>query len=226
MSVSTVETAPHVRGLLGAFLFSGDAVEKRVGVLSGGERSRLALSKLLLEPVNFLILDEPTNHLDVDAREALVQALNGYDGAVILISHDRHMIELTADRLVLVENGGAADYSGSIDDYIDFVLGRNQPRAGAKPKQSKNDRKAGELARREARALKQAAAEAEAASARLAALCSALDRAMFDPESAEPELASLPISELGRRREKLAVELKEAEARWLQASEQLDSLAA
>ena len=136
------------------------------------------------------------------------------------------MIELTADRLVLVENGGAADYSGSIDDYIDFVLGRNQPKAGAKPKQSKNDRKAGELVRREARALKQAAAEAEAASARLAALCSALDRAMFDPEGAEPELASLPISELGRRREKLAVELKEAEARWLQASEQLDSLAA
>jgi len=215
-----------VRAQLGRFGFSGDKAMTLVAKLSGGERARLALALITRDAPHLLILDEPTNHLDVDAREALVQALNGYDGAVILISHDRHMIELTADRLVLVENGGAADYSGSIDDYIDFVLGRNQPKAGAKPKQSKNDRKAGELARREARALKQAAAEAEAASARLAALCSALDRAMFDPEGAEPELASLPISELGRRREKLAVELKEAEARWLQASEQLDSLAA
>jgi len=99
---------------------------------------------------HLLILDEPTNHLDVDAREALVQALNSYTGAVIPISHDRHMVELTADRLVLVDGGTAREYAGSMEDYIDFILGRNQPRDGAsgdgggggKGKGGKQDRKA------------------------------------------------------------------------------------
>jgi ATP-binding cassette subfamily F protein 3 len=162
----------------------------------------------------------------VDAREALVQALNDYDGAVILISHDRHMVELTADRLVLVENGAAVDYPGSIDDYIDFVLGRSQPRAEAKPKLVKVDRRAAASARNEASELKKAASDAEAESARLAAQCSAIDRAMFDPAGAEPHLALLPMSELSRRRAKLGAELALAEARWLEASEQLESLAA
>ena len=105
---------------------------------------------------------------------------------MIIVSHDRHMIELTADRLVLVENGGAREYGGSVDDYIDLVLGRNQPPAEAKLKQPRPDRKAAAKAREEARALKKAAAEAEAASAQLMAQCSAIDRAMFDPASAPP----------------------------------------
>jgi ATP-binding cassette subfamily F protein 3 len=96
-------------------------------------------------------------------REALVQALNGYDGAVIIVSHDRHMIELTADRLVLVRNGEAAEYAGSVDDYIDLVLGGSA--ASEKPKQQRQDRKVAAKAREDARALKKAAAEAEAASA-------------------------------------------------------------
>jgi ATP-binding cassette subfamily F protein 3 len=215
-----------VRAQLGRFGFSGDKATTLVAKLSGGERARLALALITRDAPHLLILDEPTNHLDVDAREALVQALNGYDGAVILISHDRHMIELTADRLVLVEGGAAKDYAGSIDDYIDFVLGRNQPKAEAKPNASKEDRKAGAKAREEARALKKAAAEAEAASARLAALCSAIDRAMFDPESADPELAALPMSELGQRRAKIAAELHTAELRWLEASQRLECIAA
>ena len=136
------------------------------------------------------------------------------------------MVELTADRLVLVENGAAVDYPGSIDDYIDFVLGRNQPRAEAKPKAGKSDRRAAAKARDGASALKRAASDAEAESARLAAQCSAIDRAMFDPAGAEPDLASLPMSELSRRRAKLETELALAEARWLEASEQLESLAA
>jgi ATP-binding cassette subfamily F protein 3 len=220
------KTPGAVRAQLGRFGFSGEKATTLVGKLSGGERARLALALITREAPHLLILDEPTNHLDVDAREALVQALNGYDGAVILISHDRHMVELTADRLVLVEHGEAVDYAGSIDDYIDFVLGRNQPKAERKPKVSKADRKAGSKVREAARALKNAAAEAEATSARLTALCSALDRAMFDPASAEPDLASLPMSELSRRRAKLAADLEEAEARWLEVSEQLEQLAA
>ncbi len=196
------KTPAAVRAQLGRFGFSGDKAMTLVAKLSGGERARLALALITRDAPHLLILDEPTNHLDVDAREALVQALNGYDGAVILISHDRHMIELTADRLVLVENGGAADYSGSIDEYIDFVLGRNQPKGGGQAEAVERRPQGGRAKAREAaRALKKAAAEAEAASARLAALCSALDRAMFDPASAEPELASLPIASLSRRRE-------------------------
>lgn len=220
------QTPGAVRAQLGRFGFSGDKAMTAVSKLSGGERARLALALITRDAPHLLILDEPTNHLDVDAREALVQALNDYDGAVILISHDRHMVELTADRLVLVENGAAVDYSGSINDYIDFVLGRNQLKAEAKPKGVKSDRRAIANARNEASALKRAASHAEAESARLAAQCSAIDRAMFDPAGADPNLASLPMSELSRRRAMLGAELALAEARWLEASEQLESLAA
>ena len=141
---------------------------------------------------------------------------------MILISHDRHMVELTADRLVLVDDGTAKDYPGSIDDYIDFVLGRNQPKAAAAPKAAKGSRKADAKARE----LKKAAAESEAASARLAAICSALDQAMFDPAGASPELAALPVGELSRRRAEVAAQLAAAEARWLELAEQLERIAA
>src|SRR5215218_7989117 len=198
-----------VRAQLGRFGFSGDKATTLVGKLSGGERARLALALITREAPHLLILDEPTNHLDVDSREALVQALNGYDGAVIIVSHDRHMIELTADRLVLVENGGAAEYCGSVDDYIDLVLGRGVTGAES-PKRERHDRKAAARLREDARALKKAAAEAEAASARLAAQCSAIDRAMFDPANAASEFANLPISELGKRRAEIATELAAA----------------
>jgi ATP-binding cassette subfamily F protein 3 len=218
-------TPGAVRSQLGRFGFSGDRATTLVAKLSGGERARLALALITRDAPHLLILDEPTNHLDVDSREALVQALNGYDGAVIIVSHDRHMIELTADRLVLVENGGATEYAGSVDDYIDFVLGRGAP-AEVKPKQQRHDRKAAAKAREGARALKKAAAEAEAASARLAAQRSALELAMFDPTNAPSELANMTMSELGLRRAEVAAELEAAEARWLEANEQLEKIAA
>ena len=218
-------TPGAVRAQLGRFGFSGDKALTLVAKLSGGERARLALALITRDAPHLLILDEPTNHLDVDSREALVQALNGYEGAVIIVSHDRHMIELTADRLVLVENGGASEYSGSIDDYIDFVLGRSAP-AADKPKQTRHDRKAAAKAREDARALKKAVIEAEAASARLVAQCSALDLALSDPSNAPAEFANVSMSELSRRRAQLAADLEVAEAEWLAANEQLEQLAA
>ena len=219
-------TPGAVRAQLGRFGFSGEKATTAASKLSGGERARLALALITRDAPHLLILDEPTNHLDVDAREALVQALNDYDGAVILISHDRHMVELTADRLVLVENGAAVDYPGSIDDYIDFVLGRNQPRAESKPKPVKADRKAAAKVRDEARALKRVASDAELQCTQLTAQLSAIDRAMFDPAGGDPSLASLPMSELSRRRAKLASELALAEERWVEASEQVERQAA
>lgn len=210
-----------VRAQLGRFGFSGDKATTVTSKLSGGERARLALALITREAPHLLILDEPTNHLDVDAREALVQALNDYDGAVILISHDRHMVELTADRLVLVDDGKAVDYAGSIEDYIDFVLGRNQPKAEARPKAAKAFK-----AREDAKALKKAAADAERESARLTEERSALDRAMFDPSGADPSLAKLSMGELSKRRAKVTAALEQAEARWMELAEQLEREAA
>jgi ATP-binding cassette subfamily F protein 3 len=215
-------TPGAVRAQLGRFGFSGNRATTRVGQLSGGERARLALALITRDAPHLLILDEPTNHLDVDAREALVQALNDFAGAVILISHDRHMVELTADRLVLVDNGTAVDYAGSIEDYIDFVLGRNQPKAEGRPKADKKDRKAAARAREDARQIGRAVADAEAAIARLHAQAAGLDRALADPASAEPALRALNMGELARRRADITRELEAAEQAWLTASEQLE----
>ena len=124
-----------VRAQLGRFGFSGPRATQKVAEMSGGERARLALALITRDAPHLLILDEPTNHLDVDTREALVQALNGYGGAVVLVSHDRHMLELAADRLLLVDSGTAKEFSGSLDDYTDFILGR-KPKGAEKPKQA------------------------------------------------------------------------------------------
>jgi ATP-binding cassette subfamily F protein 3 len=218
------KTPAAVRGQLGRFGFSGNTATAQVGTLSGGERARLALALVTRDAPHLLILDEPTNHLDVDAREALVQALNAYDGAVILISHDRHMVELTADRLVLVDGGTATEYAGSMEDYIDFILGRNQPREAqsSDAKGAKPQRKAGAQWREDMRALKKQVSEAETRMGRLQKQLSAFDAALIDPASAPNDLAQLNMGELSRRRAAVADELEEAEAAWLDASEALE----
>jgi ATP-binding cassette subfamily F protein 3 len=214
------KTPAAVRAQLGRFGFSGDKATTMVARLSGGERARLALALITREAPHLLILDEPTNHLDVDAREALVQALNGYEGAVILISHDRHMVEATADRLVLVDQGSATAFDGNIDDYIDFILGRNQPKGEGKAKGGKVDRKAQASARDNAREARKLASEAERTIARLSAEIEAIEATMADPAQS----AILP--ELARKRTWKASELADAEMRWLELSEQAEQLAA
>jgi ATP-binding cassette, subfamily F, member 3 len=216
------KTPAAVRAQLGRFGFSGHRATTQVAQLSGGERARLALALITREAPHLLILDEPTNHLDVDAREALVQALNDYTGAVILISHDRHMVELTADRLVLVDNGTAADYPGSIEDYIDFVLGRNQPKAEGKAAGPKKDKKAHARAREEAKLARSEISQAEKTIASLQAEASALDRAMFEPTAAAPQFAKLTMGELAQRRARVTKDLAAAEEQWLRASERLE----
>src|SRR5579884_3845043 len=118
LRVATVETAPHVRALLGAFLFSGDAVDKRVGVLSGGERSRLALAKLLLQPANCLLLDEPTNHLDLTAKEVLLEALLAYQGTIVIVAHDRYILDRLPTQVIEVGGGRAVRYLGNYEDWV------------------------------------------------------------------------------------------------------------
>jgi ATP-binding cassette subfamily F protein 3 len=211
-----------VRGQLGRFGFSGAKATTLVGKLSGGEKARLALALITREAPHMLILDEPTNHLDVDAREALVQALNAYEGAVVLVSHDRHMLELTADRLVLVDNGTATEYGGSIDDYTDMILGKNQPKVEGGKSNKKEDRKAAAQAREREAQLRKAVKDAEADMAKLEVTRSAIDKAMFDPVSAGNDYANLTMGELSQRRAKISDALDAAEAKWVQASENLE----
>ncbi|MEN9924543.1 MAG: hypothetical protein RL268_669 [Pseudomonadota bacterium] len=219
-----------VRAQLGRFGFAGSKATTEVGKLSGGERARLALALITRDAPHMLILDEPTNHLDVDAREALVQALNEYSGAVVIVSHDRHMLEMTADRLVLVDSGTAREFDGSIDDYIAFVLAREPAAAGkddgSRGVNKKEQRKANAEARERGQELRKRARKAEAELERLTAERSAIDQAMFDPASAAPALAKLTITELMKRRAVIETQIEAAEAAWLEASEAFEAIVA
>jgi ATP-binding cassette subfamily F protein 3 len=217
-------TPAAVRAQLGRFGFSGDKATTKVGKLSGGERARLALALITRDAPHMLILDEPTNHLDVDAREALVQALNMYKGTVVLVSHDRHMLEMTADRLVLVDNGTAKEFDGSLDDYIAFVLKGD---AGQGDAASKADRAASKKASAEQRerfnAMKKTLRGIEDEMAKLTREREALDKAMNDPAAAEPRHARLSMGELNKRRAEVVDKLADAEARWMEAGEAMEA---
>lgn len=112
------DMVPKLRDILGAFLFSGDDIHKKVGVLSGGERNRLALAKMLLRPSNLLLMDEPTNHLDLFSKEVLLDALKGFDGTVVFVSHDRYFVNGLATRVVEVGEGKLTDYYGNYEYYL------------------------------------------------------------------------------------------------------------
>ncbi len=116
-STSPTEMVPVLRNLLGAFLFRGDDIYKKVSVLSGGEKNRVALLKLLLRPVNLLVLDEPTNHLDLNSKDILLEALQDYSGTLLFVSHDRYFIEKLATRVIEIKGGSAKDYPGDYEYY-------------------------------------------------------------------------------------------------------------
>ncbi len=215
-------TPGAVRAQLGRFGFSGPKATTKVGKLSGGEKARLALALITRDAPHLLILDEPTNHLDVDAREALVQALNEYEGTVVLVSHDRHMLELTADRLVLVDGGTATEFSGTIEDYTDFILGKGPAKEKVSKADRKEDKKAAAAAREAKAGLKRAVSDAEADLAKLEVVLTAIDRAMFDPAAAANEYKGLTMGELSQRRGKIIAAQEAAEAKWVRASEAMD----
>jgi ATP-binding cassette subfamily F protein 3 len=195
-SAACTDDHPRLRGHLGAFRFSGDDVEKKVSVLSGGEKARLALAKLLLRPANFLILDEPTNHLDVPSCEVLEEALRGYAGTLLFNSHDRSFINALATRVIDVRGGVLRAYSGNYDDYA-RGLARAAPEDG--PAESTS-------------ATAMSAAPAGAKAERMAARANAKARARR-LERARKRLAAVEeeIFELEERLEALTHQLTEPE---------------
>jgi ATP-binding cassette subfamily F protein 3 len=227
-------TPSAVRAQLGRFGFAGEKATTVVGKLSGGERARLALALFTRDAPHMLILDEPTNHLDVDAREALIQALNAYSGAVVIVSHDRHMLEMTADRLVLVDAGTAKEYDGSVEDYIAFVLSKDAGSARPETREvsrekgvnKKDQRKLAAELREKGQTLRKHAKAAEAQLEKLTAARSAIDLAMFTPQSADAALANLSMTELMKRRARIEADIETAEGVWLETNEALDAMTA
>jgi len=201
------------RSRLARFGMTVEKAETTVANLSGGERARLLLNMVAMERPHLLILDEPTNHLDIDSRRALTQALNGYAGAVILITHDRSLMELVADRLWLVTDGSVRQFDGDMDDYARFVLERARTASRPKP-----ERVAPPPPPRAAIApLKRKLEATEVVLARETGLAAELDASLDDPQLYAGDPTRL--TELRRQRARVAERLARAEAEWMRAAE-------
>jgi ATP-binding cassette subfamily F protein 3 len=222
------ETEQQVRGRLARFGLDAARAGTKAAHLSGGEKARLALCLMCLDAPQFLILDEPTNHLDIDSREALVEALNDFPGAVVLISHDRHLVELVADRLWLVAGGRVQPYEGDLDDYRRLLLetdagggGPGRP-AGSAP--SRAERRSAGQRRSLVAPLREAARRAEQELARLSAELAAVEARLADP--ATYALGGNDPAILRRRLGELTGLVAAAEARWLEAESEIEQLQA
>jgi ATP-binding cassette subfamily F protein 3 len=218
-------TVQQVRTQLGGFGFSADKQMTRVGNLSGGERARLMLALATLDKPNLLILDEPTNHLDIDARGELLAALNDFDGAVVLVSHDRRLLEATADRLLLVANGKVEPFDGDLDDYRRFLLsGDNAPTQRAEIKPKTEPRRDSAERKRQIKAVKEKIETAEHQIADLNAEIAKLDSALSDPLLFTRDPAK--GKSVSKKRADAARKLADAEARWVAANEELEKTTA
>jgi ATP-binding cassette subfamily F protein 3 len=219
-------TLEQVRNQLGGFGFTQDKQQTLVGQLSGGERARLMLALATLDKPNMLILDEPTNHLDIDARNALLTALNDFDGAVILVSHDRRLIEATAERLLLVADGHVTPFEGDLDDYRRYLLsGDNTPTRRVEVEQPKPNKEVARRSNAEKRAqlkpLKDKVTAAESQIASLTAELAKLDKSLSDPLlfSKDPAKAA----SVSKKRADAARKLEAAEKAWVSATEAYES---
>ena len=207
-----------VRGRAGAIGFSGKAGDTLVKNLSGGEKARLLLGLATFFGPNMIILDEPTNHLDIDSRAALAEAINDFPGAVIMVSHDRYLIEACADQLWVVADGTVTSYDGDLDDYRRAVLstrGAKVPTRERSP--NRNERNDANTRTREKRVpLKQRISETEAEMARISGIIAKIDAALALPDlfTRDPKQAA----QLSKARASAAKALSRAEEAWLEAS--------
>ena len=207
-----------VRTRLGSFGFGQEKAFVPVADLSGGERARLNLALVTHAAPALLLLDEPTNHLDIESREVLVQAINEFPGAVVLVSHDEHLIELIADRLWLVANGTVRPFAGDLEDYRRLVIERGGSGEGVRSNGPNSRREARRLAaerRRELDPLRQQARLAEKTVARLTKERDALDRSLAQGNGLSP-------AEALKRRAELVRLIERAETEWLTAAEAIE----
>jgi ATP-binding cassette subfamily F protein 3 len=212
----------QLRSQLARFGFSGDKAEVKVENLSGGERARLALSLITRNAPHLIILDEPTNHLDIDARQTLIEALAEFSGAVIVVSHDRHVVELSADRLVLVADGTATDYSGSLEEYRALVLSEGRSAGEPDKRQTRrNERRNAAQAREKVQPLRAEVKRADAEVTRLTLRRREIERTLLDPKSYGAG-AKFALGDLVKEKGQIEAALAAAEARWLEASEALE----
>jgi ATP-binding cassette subfamily F protein 3 len=217
-----------VRARAGQIGFSGQRADTKVENLSGGEKARLMLGLATFGGPNLVILDEPTNHLDIDSRAALIEAINDYKGAVILVSHDRYLLEACVERLWLVANGGVAPFDGDLDEYRRLVLsdrrahtrnGKSEKAAAPKPAS-----RGGTPLRAEVSALRKRVAQAEALTEKLQAEIARLDAALSDPDlfARDPAKGAL----IAQARSEADAKLAQAEQDWLEAAGALEALSA
>jgi ATP-binding cassette subfamily F protein 3 len=213
------EREERLRQRLGGFGLSQEKADLPAGHLSGGEKARLTFALMSALAPQILILDEPTNHLDINSREALVEAINDFSGAVILISHDRHLIELTADRLWLVADGRVLPFDGDIDSYRQGLLGRASRGNGA-DEGKRSERQRGAEQRQRLAPLRQAARQAECELEQLTSDHSALAARLAS--AATWRLPGAELEALAKRDAELKAQIAAAEARWLEAEQELE----
>ena len=227
----------ELRDYLGRFHFSGERVDERIAPMSGGEKARLALALLAWDKPNLLVLDEPTNHLDMATREALTMALSTFEGALLLVSHDRHLLRTCAERLILVHEGAVTEYEGDLDDYAELVLEHRRltEKKDAYEKASdtpvinrREERRAQAQERARIAELKKPLLtklkKVETALAEASASLKALDTQIADTawyETASPDAVADALKERGT----LAARVEALEGTWLEVSEVLEKIA-
>ena len=214
-------TEEKVRAHLGRFGFSGQRVETKIGNLSGGEKARLLLALITKDAPHILLLDEPTNHLDIDSREALLRAINDYEGAVILVTHDPHLVELTADRLWLVDKGTVTPFTGDLDEYTSYIA-KERKTALAEGKPPKPEKAAKVAGAKKPGAWRQVVKVAEADMARLKTEIAAFEKQIAAPDfyRKTSDVISGARRGLTEAQEKLAA----AETSWLEATAELEKV--
>jgi ATP-binding cassette, subfamily F, member 3 len=223
------EREQALRDFLGRFGFSAERAERPIGPLSGGEKSRLALAALVKRRPNLLLLDEPTNHLDMEMRRSLVMALQSFEGALLIVSHDRALLAACADRILVVADGGVHEFDGDLEDYRQLKLKEERGRRAPAERPSRRDERRTDAQARAERKKRLRPYEREIAAieARIAGLTGEIDAvrtALADPALYDSDDKGERLKDLTLAESRIAAELARAEEDWLHASARLEAL--